>query len=340
FGDSRRLTVLDPTSLLGVYSSTELPARPMDVKRIGQRLYIALGDRGIGRLSLETPSAVDSGLAFAARSELEGQGIIRLEGSDNQLFALGSAQQLFQFSVDGGNISLARTLNLTKSLNNLFLSGKTLYGSDAAGTIFKISDNGDLSTLGSVGEEIIEITGWKNWLIIKGITGRLWTSYNNQRPELWKKDGKAGNHIAISKNQLWLSEYGQIAKVTMADSASAPNAEATAWGRADSGGVFGLEEIQNYTIPHSKPLLFPIRLKGNRPAGEVRFTYQSPDIKDAEIRGQSFYWEPSSDDVGSHTIEIVANTSDGQSSRTSFNINVRSFNAPPRFTPVRPVTIP
>ncbi|MDX1585862.1 MAG: cadherin repeat domain-containing protein, partial [Balneolaceae bacterium] len=43
FGYNRRLTVLEPTSVLGVYSSTLLPEKPLDAQRIEQKLYLALG---------------------------------------------------------------------------------------------------------------------------------------------------------------------------------------------------------------------------------------------------------------------------------------------------------
>lgn len=340
FGDAPRLTVLEPTSVLGVYSSTDLPARPYDVKRMGQQLYIALGRQGIGKISLKTASAVDSGITFVARSELGGPEITSLEGTSNRLFALGSDQRLFQFDSADDDISLSRTFDLSENLSDLFLTGKTLYGSDSDGNIFEISGNGDLSKLGSIQERVSDILAWNDWLIIKGVSNRLWTSYKSRSPELWKEDEKAGNHVAISKNQLWLSEYGQITKVNISDTAPVPGTETTTRAPADTQNTFALKEIQNYTIPHSKPLIFPIRIEGNIPAGEVRFTYQSPDIKDAEVRGQSFYWEPSSSDVGSHRVEIIASTSDGRSSSTRFNIHVRSFNAPPRFTPVRPVSIP
>ncbi|WP_372635291.1 putative Ig domain-containing protein [Fodinibius sp.] len=338
FGEGPRLTVLEPTSVLGVYSSTDLPARPLDVKRMGQQLYVALGSRGIGILSLETSSAVDSGINFIDSTELKGRDIISLAGTANRLFALSDNQQLFLFDRNDDTISLTRSLDLSETLTDLFLTGGTLYGSDSNGNIFEIGNNSDLSKLGNIGERIRDIVAWDDWLIIKGTSDRLWTSYKSRSPELWKEDEQAGNHMALTKGHLWISEYGQITKINAPELS---NADDNAVGISKkTGGDFALREIPNYTIPHSKPLIFPIRIEGDISAGDVRFTYQSPDIPDAEVRGQSFYWVPSSDDVGSHRVEIIASTSDGRSSSARFNINVRSFNAPPRFTPVRPVSIP
>ncbi|MDZ7682342.1 MAG: putative Ig domain-containing protein [Fodinibius sp.] len=72
----------------------------------------------------------------------------------------------------------------------------------------------------------------------------------------------------------------------------------------------------------------------------MQFSYQSQDITSAEIRGQSFYWAPTSNDIGNHRIKLIASTNSGQTDSTSFNIEVKSFNAPPRFAPIRPISIP
>jgi hypothetical protein len=105
-------------------------------------------------------------------------------------------------------------------------------------------------------------------------------------------------------------------------------------------GSFSIQNIKNYTIPHSKSLIFPIKIDGDISPEQLQFTYQSSSIQDAEVRGQSFYWQPSQEDAGSHRVRIIASAKNGQTATETFNIQVRSFNAPPRFTPMRPITIP
>ena len=46
FGNGTRLTVLEPTSVLGVYSSTYLSTEPRGVARLRDHVYLALGDEG------------------------------------------------------------------------------------------------------------------------------------------------------------------------------------------------------------------------------------------------------------------------------------------------------
>ena len=341
FGDSRRLTVLEPTSVLGVYSSTLLPSNPLDARRIGQRLYVALGNKGLGRLSLRTPASVDSTVQFVSRSRLSDDFIADLETSDNQLFALSRQQKLYRFTDKGEEegIVLERAFDLSESLNRIFLVGSTLYGTNSEGNIYEIDASANLTALGNVGETVTKIEKWKDWLIIRGSSNRLWTSYKNRSPELWKDDREAGNYFTVTKGTFWLCEYNQISKVTEEVETTVSNQESS----ADSGtysGKLSLVDISNQNIPHSKPLLLPIKFAGDVPSRAVTITYKSSDISSARVRGRSFYWEPTSDDIGSHSVKIIATTSGGQTDSTTFTIDVRSFNSPPRFAPIRTISIP
>lgn len=340
FGNSRRLTVLEPTSVLGVYSSTMLPSRPLDTKRIGQNLYIALGSDGLGRLSLETPASVDSALAIINKSDIANKNIRDLEVNGSQLFALSADQNLYTL-VDkkkDGDISVEKRFDLSRPVKKIFLVENTLYGSDDGGNIYEIDGSGNLVALGSVGEPVTKIDIWKDWLIIRGSSNRIWTSYQNTRPELWKDDPEAGNYFTVTKGNLWLSEYNQISKIKAAETVnadSAGNGATKSW-----SGEVTLKQISQQNIPSSKPLILPIEFNEKIPANSVAITYKSPDISSAEVRGRSFYWQPSSNDTGNHRVKIIATAQSGKIDSTSFNIRVRSFNIPPRFAPIRTISIP
>ncbi len=341
FGNSRRLTVLEPTSVLGVYSSTLLPANPRDAKRIDQNLYVALGNKGLGKISLRTPASVDSTMDFIERSRLSNENIIDLEQSGGQLFALSSSQTLFQFEYDEGNLSLSKELNLAENLNGIYLVNNTLYGADQEGTIYELDSFGKLSALGTIGEPVTQIEAWENWLVIKGTSNRLWTSFQNRRPELWKKDRDAGNHITVTSGDLWLCTYDKVSRIISSDTSSQ---EATASTNPKGGqsfnGTLALNTIADQVVPHTKPLLIHIPVNNEIPANAVQFSYQSADIKNAEIRGRSFYWAPTSNDVGNHRVKLIATTNNGKTDSTSFAVEVKSFNSPPRFAPIRPISIP
>lgn len=336
FGDSRRLTVLEPTSVLGVYSSTLLPVQPADAKRIDQNLYVALGEEGLAQISLETPSAVDSTIGFVEQTQLKGEEVLDLESSTDQLFVLASGNKIIVFNEGENSLKLNREISLNENLNAIFLVDKILYGSDDQGNIFEIDNAGSLSKLGNIGEPARKIQAWKNWLIIRGSSNRLWTSYQNRTPSLWKDDEEAGNYFVISKGQFWLSEYNQISKIAEDEGVSVPTSGNTS---SSTSGELALNNIPNQTIPYSKPLLLNLTLKNDTPTETVKFNYQS-DIENAKVRGNSFFWKPASNDVGQHRFKIIATTSGGQTDSTTFTVDVRSFNAPPRFAPIRSMTIP
>lgn len=336
FGRNDRLTVLEPTSVLGVYSATLLPQKPVDSKRIDQHLYVALSSGGIGKISLSTPSAVDSTVNMVAESHLENENIIDLEATDSQLFALTKSHKLLLLKKAEDSLNLSKELSLQKELNRIFLIKNSLYGSDREGNIYEVDRDGNLARMGTISEPVKKIQKWKNWLLVQGTSSRIWTSYQNQAFNLWKDDGEAGNYFTVSQDQLWLSEYNQVSRIISGHRQSKQQNNNR---RAEIAGDLKLEPIHNRSLPYPKPLLLPIKLKFDFPVKQVQFAYQS-DITTAKIRGNGFYWQPGPNDIGQHRVKIIATASNGQTDSISFTIDVRSFNSPPRFTPLRPITIP
>ncbi|MEL7832420.1 Ig domain-containing protein [Fodinibius sp. Rm-B-1B1-1] len=340
FGDSRRLTVLEPTSVLGVYSSTLLPANPRDAKRLDNNLYVALGNKGLGKLSLRTPAAVDSTMDYIERSLLSRENIIDIEASSDQLFALSANQKLFRFNYDNGTLNLDEEIEIPETLQKIFLIDNTMYGSNDAGNIYELNSSGNLSQLGSIDEPITKIEAWKNWLIIQGNSNRVWTSYQNRSPELWKDDAEAGNFFTVTGDDLWLSENDKISRIITSSSSSESEEIGSSEITKNYSGNISLQSISSKTVPHTKPLLFPIEFEQDIPAKAVQISYRSDDIQHAQIRGHSFYWEPTADDVGNHRVKIIASTNSGSTDSTTVDIEVSSFNAPPRFAPIRSISIP
>lgn len=336
FGYNRRLTVLEPTSVLGVYSSTLLSEKPLDAQRIEKKLYLALGSKGLARISLRNPAAVDSTAEIVEQQALQNENIIDLEASEDQLFVLSSNKKLFEFNGGENGLKLSRELSLLRNISRIFLLNQTLIGTDKDGNIYEINRDGELSKLGAIGEEVKKIRTWNDWLIIKGTSNRLWTSYQNRAPVLWKDDANAGNYFTITKNQFWLSEYNQISQIITAQQSSGTGSTANSPALPSS---IKLQPIEDQVVPYPKPLLLSLELENEVPAKQLQFAYQS-DIESAKIKGSGFYWQPKADDVGQHIFKIIATASNGATDSTSFSVDVRSFNAPPRFAPLRPISIP
>lgn len=102
YGDSRRLTVLEPTSVLGVFSSTQLPVPPLGVARLGDKLYVALNEEGMGRLSLTDPDIFDNEPEIVENGIIGRASVIDVASSTvaNQLFVLTNDNRIHLFKLE------------------------------------------------------------------------------------------------------------------------------------------------------------------------------------------------------------------------------------------------
>jgi hypothetical protein len=328
FGDSNRLTVIEPTSVLGVYSSTELRRIPRQVRRIGNHIYLAMDDLGMGRLSLESPETVDSEPVYIKTRDMTGIRIIDVDGYSDQLFALGSNQRLFHFETTTDTLRLMRTYDLGQDVTRVFLAKTDVLLSDENGTVYRLGETGRAIRSFSVGEPVDKIGRLDDLLLIRGASGRIWTRSGNGVPDLFRDSGLTGNHFTVTKGQIWMSALNQVSRLRIEDASTIA---------ARTG--FRLSTIGNLIIPYPRPVLITLDYEGDVPATDVSFRYRS-SVENANVRGNGFYWQPSNRHIGMNTFTIIGTTADGRTDSTSFNVEVRTFNAPPRFSPVRPISIP
>ncbi|MFP8487784.1 Ig domain-containing protein [Gracilimonas sp. Q87] len=336
FGETNRLTVLEPTSALGVYSSTLLPQKPMAAARIGNALYIALGQNGLGKVSLETPETVDSEPELVASEQISGDNVIDVRSTpvSKQLFVLTNAPSLLVFDVEEQNLALSQNIMLNTNLTNIFVDNENVWGANSKGEVFGIRSAGIGQKLGMVNEPVDDIYKWENRLFVRTESGEIWVSETGSNSlKAWKTDGAAKNLLAKNKERLWIAENDKISEIKIAvisDSSLTANAS------QNSG--FKIKTIPNQIVTYPTPLLLALEMEGNHAAQEVEFSYRS-NIKNALIRKQGLFWQPNVNQVGGHWFTIVATDSEGRSDSTRFLVDVRSFNSPPRFSPVRNTSI-
>jgi hypothetical protein len=330
YGNTRRLTVIEPTSVLGVYSSTILPAQPRSVKRIGLQLFIAMGQNGLGTISLETPETVDSEVEF-----INNEANVMDLATDHRrtLYVLKNNNEIAIYHVNEDSYEKQDQVSIDRPLERLFLSENELTGTDQSGNVFLINSDGNTRTIAQVSGSVERLAIWNDKLIVRTADHELWAGPMNSDLQLWKSGARSGNYFAISEDNLWVSEYNSLAPVIdRGDSA----AGISTGGPGASG--FSLSPVRDVVLPVTRPLILPIEFEGDVDFSQVTFSYSAP-FNNARIRGRTFYWQPSSNQTGQHSVTITATTADGQSDETSFNVDLRSFNAPPRFTPSRPVTV-
>jgi hypothetical protein len=330
YGNNRRLTVIEPTSVLGVYSSTILPRQPLAVHRIGHRLFLALGSNGLGEINLETPETVDTDVNFI---DAENH-ILDLTGDNlNTLYVLNNRNEITIYEADDENINRLNTVSIDRNVQRVFLSGNELIGTSQNGNIFLINDDGNTRTIGSVSGSVERLSIWDDKLIVRTRNHELWAGPVNGDLEIWASGERSGNYFTISEDKLWVSEYNSVAPViSSGDTAVAERQQS-------SGTGFRLQPIENVVLPFPRPLLLPIEFETDVDLSQVSMSYNAP-FNNARIRGNTFYWQPSANQSGRHPVTIVATSADGRADSTSFTVDLRPFNSPPRFSQTRPVSIP
>jgi len=331
YGDSKRLTVLEPTSVLGVYSSTLLPIKPLGVARLQNDLFIALGSEGLGRLSLETPETVDIEAEIIASEFIGRANVLDVASSiiSDQLFVLTNDSKVHVFSINDGVFELESSVVLRTQIINIFLDEGLIWGATLAGDIFQVNANGIGKNLGNIEDTVLDIVSWRNHVFARGKSGKVWISTNEQNFQVWKNDAVAGNQITKSSYTVWMNAYSKLSplKIGSVSGISTSN-------QSQNSIALKLKPIENVILTYPKPLLMAIEFEGNYQTSDVELTYRS-SVGNASIRKQGLYWQPSVNQVGLNWFTIIATNTKGETDSTRFTIDVRTFNSPPRFSPIR-----
>ncbi len=327
FGENKRLTILEPTSVLGVYSATLLPQKPLAAARLQNKLYVALGESGLGALSLDTPETVDSEISII-QDVGRNVSVIDVISSPitNQLFVLTANSKLDVFTSEDNTLTFSESKNISQRLSDLFIDEDRLWGASERGDLFEITGNGLGRKVGTINEKIETVKFWNGYTFVRSVSGKLWYSKNREPLTSWKTDTQAGNYIAKSGNKLWLVENNKV--TCLAVSTLDRSAEII------PTGPFALKEIPDQILTYPNSLLLGLEIENGHSSNDVEFSIRSKTTN-ASIKKQGFYWQPSPSQIGMNWFTIVGTNSNGESDSTSFTVDVRSFNTPPRFSPVR-----
>ncbi|MCH8558819.1 MAG: Ig domain-containing protein [Balneolia bacterium] len=334
-GSNNRLTIVEPTSVLGVYSSTNLPSRPISMARSGDYLFLGMDSTGLFRLPLSTPEAVDTAPEQIEQDRIRRNRIYAVRVFDSTLLALASNNELHQYRVEDGELIHEQSFSFGPAVSNLFIIDEQPVVTGSEGTVYEISSSGNLNSLFQVNGAIDDIQFWNDTYLVRTRDGQVWKAQRNGSVEQLRRDGRAGNMMALTRNQLWMTDYDQVTQLMRQQVLASSSGQSN----GDANGFLQLSQISNVIVPYPRPVIIPIEFERSIDHNEVSFQIRS-SISNAMIRDQGFFWQPGSRDIGTSRFTIIASTGDGQVDSTSFNVDIRAFNAPPRFNPVRPLSIP
>ncbi len=325
WGAGNRLSVLEPTALRGVYSSVELPARPVGAARAGTSLFVAGANGLLFHVSLESPEALDRVDTVRVEGLREGafQDLIPF----SRQLALLAGRTLYMMDVSGGQLTIARSERLGGDVTRLFDLDGTLHGALANGDFVEIRTGGGLRRITeSANDPVVDAARAGSTYFLRTRAGRLLVTDADGNLQARRPNPESGNVFARVNATLWVSTYDRFGPVRL--ETARPNANAAPLRLAPIGDV-------HTTLP--RPVLLSFEL-AEGDAAQVRFYAQSPTA-DLVVRGKGLYWQPRATHLGTHDVTVTAIHDNGRRDSTAFRIHVRNFNQPPRFYPIRPLVI-
>lgn len=326
FGSDTRISILEPTSLQGVYTSVYLPAKPKHAVRYGSVLFVNADNGGIYGIPLSNPADAERYDTLAIDGFMA-DGLTHMIAFSRQILAV-SGRQLHFLDVIGNQLRLADSQRLQQEVTRLHDLNGILFASNSRGELFEVRSGGSLRNVLDVREPIETVYQQGNHYYIRAISGKAWVIHTDGRTIAHRPNPESGNHIALVNNRIWMSNHEQFGRVTVTDAA----------GERPASTLLKIKPIENQILLQSRPLLVALELDGDY-ASSVRFDAKS-ETATPIVRGNGLFWQPAQGQSGPHRITVTAISSNGQRDSTSFTVDVRTFNQPPRFNPLRPITIP
>ena len=338
YGDSRRLTVIEPTSVLGVYSSTILPDVPVSTRRIGNNLYIVMRNGTLGSVSLETPESVDSVPIPVDPDRFDGRIINDLATDANRfLYVLSNNNQIdiYRFDSTEEQLVIEESVELDETVDKIFFTGNELVGSASNGNLYLIDSSGRTRLQNELNQPISDIDFWNNEAVLRSADGDVWIGIPGDNLMHWKQNQRAGNFFTVNKGRLFITEFNSIFPVLRT-----PDDAYTSEQSGNENRPFSIQPIETVTLPFPKPLLVPVDIAGySGNISDITLSIES-SLDGMRVRGSSLFWQPGASSTGRHQVIVSATTPGGKSTQTSFTVDVKPFNSPPRFTPSREQSLP
>lgn len=335
FGSENRLTIIDPTVSQGLYAVAVFDQEPKGVARIGSRLFVALGEGGIGSVSLASRSEINDSFEAVPAKVGPNESIVDIVASSNRFFALGSTGTIYPFLISSGRILQEAPVNVGQPIQRLFEDQADFLLSTEDGQLFEWKRGAQAIDLGTVNGDVDWAQRMGSSWIVRTLDGKVWSLEDGKAYPI-RDNASAGNHVLVNKEVLWLSEFDRLRRIDVI-----PKPAVSDSSRSSSEMISNnvkISALANSSIPFPQPYLTYFSLDEGSLDGVNWFVRHGDNP--IPTRGNALKWQPKTSDIGQNTFTVIATNSAGASDSTRFSIDVRAFNAPPRLTPVRQVSIP
>lgn len=324
-GEDTRLSILEPTALQGVWSSVALPARPRLAVRSGTTLFTVTERNGLYAVPLTRPADMER-FDTVSIAGVRPDAITDMIAFSRQIL-VANGRNVIVLDPVGSRLSNPTIQRLNQDILRLHDVNGVLHASNARGELFEVRSGGNLRKVLDVPEGIRAVIQSGRHFHVRGESGRSWVLNTDGRVVHRRVNPESGNHMALVNGRVWMSDFARFGRITVSETGAAP---------VNPAGL-RFKPIPAQTLLLPRPLL--VSVEQETPAsGTVVYSVRS-ETATPVMRGKGVFWQPTSADIGMHSITIRGLSESGSRDSVTFAVEVRNFNQPPRFTPIRPVTI-
>lgn len=334
YGNDNRLAVIDPTVSQGLYSAAELPATPRGVARVGSRLYLAMGSLGVAGMSLADPVNLEGSYEPITARFGPGESAIDIVSHGNRIYVLGSTGTVYPFVVAASGVTQEAPVSTGFNVRRMFISDGTVLLTTDIGNALEWNRTAFPSEIATIGNAVTDAyrtgAGW----VVRTEDARLWKvdTTAESSVSILRDNASAGNFLTINKSNIWVSEFGRISSL------SDVSVTAVGDGNVSPSNLIAIAPVGDKNIPFPQPLLVSFTLEEGSDQGVSWYVRHTSGA--VPVRGNALMWQPKNSDIGLNRFTVIATNRMGAADSITFNVEVRQFNAPPRLTPTRPVSIP
>jgi hypothetical protein len=332
YGDSSRIHIIEPTNLLGIYSVADVGFEVKNLARVNEYLYV-IGTKGeLANVHLIHPDSVVLKNTHWKMDFMIPQGIKAIESENQTIALLTENDSLFIAEQPFDNWFLNYAIKAPEKSINLFFEQKHLMVSTENGDLYEFSfKDSTFSLSNKFGKPISTMQVWDSTLVVKTVDGSVYFANKFGLSQL-NTNNEAGNYFTVSKNNLWFTEFSDVYRLKLRLKSSVEKQE-------NYTSEWKLSSIEDQLIPYPKPVLVHFGVEPLSMETELLYTVKS-SFDQIKLFDNNMLWQPSARDIGKHLFTVLASDKYGKKDSLQFSVEIRAFNMPPKFAPIRPMSIP